>query len=153
MMISERRRWSIEQLPHHHHPAEDAPAVVEQRSGAILDVADKSGGRLLDPLPALAFLAVGLVVPAVRTVVLSFQGGRNGEEGFTLETWTEELTSDRVISFQRVGDIFTSRLFLVAVALGLLGIALGARAARRSGPAVPGARSGAARRSADRPSS
>jgi ABC-type sugar transport system permease subunit len=83
--------------------------------------------------PALAFLAVGLVVPAVRTIVLSFQGGRAGEEGFTFETWTDQLTSDRVISFQRVGDIFTSRLFLVAVALGLLGIALGARAARRSG--------------------
>lgn len=84
-------------------------------------------------LPALAFLGIGLVVPAVRTVVLSFSGGRRGEDGFTLDTWTRQLTSDRVVSFDNLGDVFTSRLFLAAVGLGLVGLVLGVRSARRSG--------------------
>ena len=103
----------------------------------LIDRAPRRLGERIRPWvfvgPALVFLFVALVVPAIRTVVLSFQGGGDGEEGFTLETWTDQLTSDRVISFANAGDILTSRLFLVSVGLGLLGLALGVRAARRSG--------------------
>ncbi|MFZ6003478.1 MAG: carbohydrate ABC transporter permease [Actinomycetota bacterium] len=83
--------------------------------------------------PAMLFLIVALIVPAIRTIVLSFRGGDRGDEGFTLSTWTDRLTDDDVISFERVGDIFTSRLFLVSIVLLAVGLGLGARAGRASG--------------------
>ncbi|MFP5254843.1 MAG: carbohydrate ABC transporter permease [Acidimicrobiia bacterium] len=79
--------------------------------------------------PALVFLMIGLVVPAARTVFLSFRAGGSGEDGFTTDNWTTLLTSDSVLSFERVGDIFTSRLFLVGVVLAAIGLV----AARRAG--------------------
>lgn len=83
--------------------------------------------------PALVFLAAGLVVPAVRTVFLSFRGGGRGEEGFTTENWTSLLSSDSVLSFDRVGAIFTSRLFLAAVVLGVVGLVAARRASGGTG--------------------
>jgi alpha-glucoside transport system permease protein len=78
--------------------------------------------------PAVVFLGIGLVVPAVRTVFLSFRGGHDGAEGFTTKNWTDLLGSDTVLSFDRAGDILTSRLFLVGVALVVIAVV----AARRS---------------------
>lgn len=88
--------------------------------------------------PALVFMLGALVVPAIRTIVLSFSGGSRGEEGFTLSNWTDLLGNDTVISFARVGDIFTSRLFILGVVL----VALGLFVARRSagGPDPDGSR-------------
>jgi len=83
--------------------------------------------------PGLLFLVVGLVVPAVRTIVLSFRGGNDGGEGFTTDNWTGLLGSDTVLSFDRAGDILTSRLLLAGVLLVVVGIV----AAKRS--AGPGA--------------
>ncbi|MFP5327196.1 MAG: carbohydrate ABC transporter permease [Acidimicrobiia bacterium] len=96
----------------------------------ILNLAiDRAGPRWDERLrpwvfvgPSMLFLLVALVIPAVRTVILSFRGGRRGEEGYSLEQWRRALTDDRVIGFERVGDIFTSRLFIAAVALLVLGI-------------------------------
>jgi ABC-type sugar transport system permease subunit len=78
--------------------------------------------------PAILFLFVGLVVPAIRTVVLSLRGGPDGEQGFSTDNWTTLLGNDSVLSFDRAGDILTSRLFI----LGLVLLVVGLVAARRS---------------------
>ena len=78
--------------------------------------------------PALLFMLFALIVPAIRTVVLSFSGGNRGEEGLTLGNWTSLLQDRGVISFEGAGDILTSRLFVVGVILAVIGLV----AARRS---------------------
>ncbi|MDQ3384912.1 MAG: sugar ABC transporter permease [Actinomycetota bacterium] len=78
--------------------------------------------------PALLFMLFALIVPAVRTVVLSFSGGKRGEEGLTLGNWTSLLQDKGVISFEGAGDILTSRLFILGVILAVIGLV----AARRS---------------------
>jgi ABC-type sugar transport system permease subunit len=65
--------------------------------------------------PALLFLFSALIVPAGRTIGLSFRAGRRGDEGFSLESWKNALTDRNVISFEGAADILTSRLFLFAV--------------------------------------
>jgi ABC-type sugar transport system permease subunit len=94
--------------------------------------------------PAVVFLFIGLMVPALRTVYLSFRGGRRGEDGFTLVNYFGErgaLTTsgpNSVINFENVGNIFTSRLFIAAVILIVLAIV----AARRSARTATGSGSG-----------
>jgi ABC-type sugar transport system permease subunit len=82
--------------------------------------------------PALIFLFIGLLVPAIRTIYLSFHGGDSGEKGFTLQNYKDVLTDKGVISFDKVGHIFTSKLFLAGLVLAAVGIFLAARSARRS---------------------
>ena len=77
--------------------------------------------------PAALLLLFALVVPAIRTVVLSFSGGNRGEGGLTLDNWTGLLGDEGVISFDRAGQIITSRLFVVGVVLAVVGL-LAARA-------------------------
>ncbi len=84
--------------------------------------------------PAMIFLFIALIVPAVRTIVLSFKGGNRGEEGFSTETWTDKLGDDSVISFDAVGDILTSRLFLASLVLLVIGVVLGVRSAAVDDP-------------------
>lgn len=78
--------------------------------------------------PALIFLSAALVVPAIRTVVLSFRKGPRGDGGFGTDNWTGLLGNESVISFERVGDILTSRLFVVGVILAVAGIVVARRA-------------------------
>ena len=78
--------------------------------------------------PALLFMLFALIVPAVRTVVLSFSGGNRGEQGLTLGNWTSLLQDNDVISFEGARDILTSRLFVLGVILAVIGLV----AARRS---------------------
>ncbi|MGD9793058.1 MAG: carbohydrate ABC transporter permease [Acidimicrobiia bacterium] len=67
--------------------------------------------------PAMLFLFIGLVVPALRTIYLSFHGGRRGSGSWTLENYRTTLGDDRVISFSNIGNIFTSWLFIASVAM------------------------------------
>lgn len=82
--------------------------------------------------PALLFLTVALVVPAIRTVFLSFRGGSRGDEGFTTENWTGLLGNPSVISFERAGDILTSRLFILGVLLVLFAVVMAKRSAGKA---------------------
>ena len=79
--------------------------------------------------PALLFLVIGLVIPAIRTIVLSFRSGRRGEEGFSLDPWSDALTDRNVIGFDNVGAIFTSRLFIAAIVLMVIAIVVARRSA------------------------
>lgn len=73
-------------------------------------------------LPALSFLFVGLVVPAVRTIYLSFRS-RRGEEAVGLENYRSILGDSDVFSLDDVGAVFSSRLFLIAVVVTVVAVA------------------------------
>ena len=79
--------------------------------------------------PAVVFLGIALVVPAIRTVFLSFRGGNRGDDGFTTENWTDLLGNKGVISVERIGDVLTSRLFILGIILLVVGIVVGRRSA------------------------
>jgi ABC-type sugar transport system permease subunit len=84
-------------------------------------------------LPAVLFLSAFLAVPAIRTVILSFRGGSDGEEGFTVSNWTEQLSNDSVLGLDGWTGIFTSRLFIFGVIVIVIALLLARRSARRSG--------------------
>ena len=90
-------------------------------------------------LPAILFMLGALIVPAVRTVVLSFSGGNRGEEGFTFDNWTSVLGDENVLSFARIGDVLTSRLTILGAVLLVVGLVV----ARRSAAGVGGGSGGA----------
>jgi alpha-glucoside transport system permease protein len=108
---------------------------------AVLNLAlDRVGSRWDDRVrpwvfvgPAVIALTAGLVLPAVRTIGLSFRGGRRGDEGFSLDNWTSALGDENVIGFARAGDIVTSRLFVLAVVVLAIGAGVAWRSARRGG--------------------
>jgi ABC-type sugar transport system permease subunit len=108
---------------------------------AIVNLAlDRAGQRWDERLrpwvfvgPAALFLAAGLIVPAVRTIGLSIRGGRRGEGGFTLEHWRGALTDKSVISFAAFSHVLTSRLFITAVAIAAIGLAVARISASRGG--------------------
>ena len=81
--------------------------------------------------PALLVLLIALVVPAIRTIYLSFRSGRRGEEGWTLENYTDTLTDDAVLSFDNYQNIFTSWLFFGAIALIVIAVLAAWYTARR----------------------
>jgi alpha-glucoside transport system permease protein len=81
--------------------------------------------------PALAFITVGLVGPLVRTLYLSFYN-RNGEKSVGLDNYHTIFTSKNFINTTNWQNIFTSRLFYLALALLALGIIIGVLAGRRT---------------------
>ncbi len=84
--------------------------------------------------PALVFLGVGLVYPTIRTIYLSFRAGNRGEDGFTLSNYQNVFTDDRYFSLDNVGDIFSSRLFILAVAmLVIAGVYIAVQRSRNPG--------------------
>src|SRR6516164_11370807 len=76
--------------------------------------------------PAVIFLFIGLFMPALRTIYLSFRGGPQGQDGFTLDNYVGEQSpkgvfrDKSVVSFDNFSHIFTSRLFIVGVGIALL---------------------------------
>ena len=84
--------------------------------------------------PAVIFLGVTLVVPTIRTVYLSFRSQR-GDEAVGLENYRSIFSDDDLFSVEGAGNLFTSRLFLLAVVVAVVGlaIAIGRGAARRTG--------------------
>ena len=90
--------------------------------------------------PAMLFLVGALVIPAVRTIGLSFRSGPRGDGGFSLDTWRRSLGDRNVVSFESAGQVLTSRLFLLAVAVLALGLAVAWWSARRGAVAGDGVR-------------
>jgi ABC-type sugar transport system permease subunit len=115
-----------------------ALGIIAGIFAALNVVLDRAGQRWDERLrpwifvgPAMLFLVAGLVFPAIRTIGLSFRAGRRGEEGFSLDTWKSALQDKNVISFDAVGHIFTSRLFLLAIALAVIGLGIAVWSGRR----------------------
>lgn len=95
--------------------------------------------------PAVLFLAIALVIPAIRTILLSLQSGSRGQDGFTFDNWSRALQDPAIldISWEGLGRVVTSRLFLLAVLLVVGAVVLGARAGGgRTAAPSPSASSG-----------
>ena len=98
--------------------------------------------------PAVLFLGIALVIPAIRTIILSFQGGSRGEQGWTLNNWTTALQSRNIldVSWERFGNIFTSRLFIAGVILVVLAVVVASFASGRAPVASADQPEGSSRR-------
>ena len=81
--------------------------------------------------PALGFIAIGLLAPLIRTIYLSFHN-RNGSEAVGWDNYYDIFHSKSFVDFDNWENIFTSRLFYLALALVALGILVGAVAGRRT---------------------
>ena len=82
--------------------------------------------------PALAFVAIGLVMPGLRTIFLSLKNGPRGREaGFTFEHYKDIFTNDEYFTVEGWSSIFTSRLFIAGLAAAVVAaLAAWASAAR-----------------------
>ena len=88
-------------------------------------------GRIVTFLgPAVLFVAIGLVIPLLRTIYLSVFDER-AVEWVGLANYGEILTNEKSIDLSGWADIFTSRLFFAAVALVAAGLLIGMIAGRR----------------------
>jgi alpha-glucoside transport system permease protein len=81
--------------------------------------------------PAMVFLAFGLVGPLIRTTYLSFHN-RNGKVSVGWDNYTAIFTDKDSVNFDNWQNIFTSRLFYLALALVALGVLVGVFAGRRT---------------------
>ncbi len=66
--------------------------------------------------PAVFFVLVGLVFPALKTLVISFRGGRRGEGSFSITNYDTIFTDDSLFNIENFDRIFTSRLFIIGLA-------------------------------------
>lgn len=76
--------------------------------------------------PALLFVTVGLVAPALNTAIISFRAGDSGDGGFTLDRYRTIFTNkiagkNEFFNVDNFGHIFTSRLFIATLGLCLIG--------------------------------
>ncbi|WP_423917074.1 carbohydrate ABC transporter permease [Candidatus Poriferisodalis sp.] len=90
-------------------------------------------GRIVTFLgPAVLFVALGLVIPLIRTIYLSVFDERT-VEWVGLANYGEILTNEKSIDLSGWADIFTSRLFFAAAVLVAVGLLIGMIAGRRRG--------------------
>ncbi len=73
--------------------------------------------------PALLFLSIGLVIPTIRTIYLSLRS-RRGEDFVGLENYREIFGDRTVFSWNGLGHLFTSRLFVAGLVIGLVAVAV-----------------------------
>jgi len=72
--------------------------------------------------PALLFLFITLVIPTVRTIYLSTRGG-HGETSVGFQNYRDIFTDEAFFNVHGFGHIFTSRLFLLGMAVAIIAIA------------------------------
>lgn len=80
--------------------------------------------------PAVLFIGGGLVVPSVRTMVLSFKEGRQGEGAWSGSNYGDIFSNDTFFNLDNFGGIFTSRLMIVGL-FAVLAAAVAAWASTR----------------------
>jgi ABC-type sugar transport system permease subunit len=85
--------------------------------------------------PALLFISVMLVIPAIRTAILSLYD-RNSEEFIGLENYGDTFTSKASLDLSEWTNIFGSAPFYIGLVLLAIAVVVGARAKRLSGRAV-----------------
>lgn len=82
--------------------------------------------------PAFFFLLVGLFIPTIRTIYLSFRDRRS--ESFNgIDNYRSIFKDKEMFSFDGLGHIFTSRLFLLAIIVALVGVGWAVLHGRRTG--------------------
>lgn len=82
--------------------------------------------------PALLFLGIALVIPTIRTIYLSVRS-RRSDEFVGLDNYTSVLTDDRIFTLNGIGDVFSSRLFIAAVVVAVVGLLLSVGRAVQAG--------------------
>ncbi len=85
--------------------------------------------------PALLFIAVMLVIPAIRTAILSLYND-NSEEFVGLENYGATFTDKASWDSSDWTNIFTSAPFFIGVVLLIIAVIVGARSKRLTGHAV-----------------
>ena len=85
--------------------------------------------------PALLFLSFTLVVPTIRTVYLSLRS-RRGEDFVGLRNYRSVLGDSSIFTFDGVGNIVTSRLFVAGVIVAGVALVLTFVRGLRAGRAV-----------------
>ncbi len=73
--------------------------------------------------PALSFLFIGLVIPALRTIYLSFRS-RRGDDPVGLENYRSVLGNDDIFSFNGMGEVVSSRPAIIAIVLVVVALAV-----------------------------
>ena len=82
--------------------------------------------------PALFFVTLGLIIPLARTIYLSLHGLK-GREWAGLTNYGEILTNDSSIDLRDWSNIFTSRLFIIALILLAIGSLAGVMLGKKRG--------------------
>ena len=99
------------------------------------DLIDAKSRSVIFVGPALLFISATLVIPAIRTIYLSFLD-RNGAEFVGLDNYQATFTDP--VSWDTSGwaDVFTSVPFLIGVVLLILFAVIGAQGKRTTGRTV-----------------
>ncbi|MEM9748707.1 MAG: sugar ABC transporter permease [Actinomycetota bacterium] len=105
----------------------------------LADLLPAGAGRAVRPWiflgPALIFIFAALVIPTIRTLYLSFFDARS-EDFVGGENFGWIFTDDAIFGFDGWQDIFTSRLFIIGVVIGVIAIVIGVRNGREIGTRV-----------------
>lgn len=102
-----------------------------QRRGAI----DRGSRAYIFLLPALLFIFIALVIPAIRTLYLSFLDA-DSEETVWFDNYRDTFTDRASWNAANWTDMFTSRLFFIGLALLAVAIVVGSSVRKRTGKAV-----------------
>jgi alpha-glucoside transport system permease protein len=86
--------------------------------------------------PALIFIAVMLVIPAIRTAYLSLLDDNNDDEFVGLENYGATFTAKESWDLSNWTNMFTSYPFVIGVLLLVTAVAVGSRQKRLTGRAV-----------------
>jgi alpha-glucoside transport system permease protein len=101
-------------------PAATKRRQIDQRSRSWIFV-----------LPAVLFIVVGLLVPLIRTMYLSFRN-RNGTQSVGWDNYEAVFTSKSSVNLDKWRDMFTSQLFWIGIVLIAIGVLAGIIAGRRT---------------------
>jgi ABC-type sugar transport system permease subunit len=107
-----------------HNPGKQERIAIDQRSRAVIFLA-----------PALLFILVTLVIPAIRTIYLSFLDD-GSDEYVGLENYRNTFEDDNSFNTSNWEAIFTSRLFWIGIPLLVIAVLIGITQKRRTGRAV-----------------
>jgi len=107
-----------------HIPDSGERSQIDQKARAIIFIG-----------PAVLFVFAMLVVPAVLTLILSFQD-RDSEEYVGFENYRTIFSDPKSINLDDWTNMFTSRLFVIAVVLLIVFAILGVRGKQQTGRVV-----------------
>ncbi len=106
------------------NPDYRARARIDERSRAVIFIG-----------PALLFIIVMLVVPALRTLYLSFLD-RDSEEFVGIDNFKSIFTNDQSFNYANWTNMFTSVPFIIGAALLVIAVVVGIAAKKQTGRAL-----------------
>jgi ABC-type sugar transport system permease subunit len=106
------------------NPDYRARARIDERSRAVIFIG-----------PALLFILVMLVVPALRTLYLSFLD-RDSEKFVGIDNFKSIFTNEKSFSYANWTNMFTSAPFIIGMALLVIAVVVGMAAKKQTGRAV-----------------